>query len=312
LISNILFQHQIKDFSGRLRFIAGKIMTAFQKERTSFIYGFIGVLIFSLTLPATHMAVAGLDPVFVGLGRAIVAAGLSGILLLITRQPLPPLRSLPNFAIVVLGVVIGFPLFSAIAMKDAPAAHGAVITGLLPLATALCGVWRAGERPSGSFWFFATLGSLLVVGFAWVSGSNSIRPADWALLGAVAAAGLGYAEGAVLSRTIGSWQVICWSLILAVPVLLPIVWQHVPTQIAEIPLKAILGFLYVSVFSMFLGFFAWYRGLALGGVAKIGQIQLLQPFLTILASAAFLGEPLSVTTFGFALGVILCVALGRR
>jgi drug/metabolite transporter (DMT)-like permease len=287
-------------------------MTNSQKEWMSFIYGFIGVLIFSLTLPATRMAVSSFDPVFVGLGRAILAAVLSGILLLITRQPLPLLRSLPSFIIVVLGVVIGFPLLSAIAMKDAPAAHGAVITGLLPLATALCGVWRAGERPSQSFWFFAALGSLLVIGFAWISGSNSIRPADWALLGAVVAAGLGYAEGAVLSRTVGSWQVICWSLILAAPVLLPIVWQHAPTHIAAIPFKAILGFLYVSVFSMFLGFFAWYRGLALGGVAKVGQIQLLQPFLTILASAAFLGEPLTITTLGFALSVIACVALGRR
>jgi drug/metabolite transporter (DMT)-like permease len=313
LISNILFQHRTRDFKERLKQIYSReIMTNSQKDWTSFISGFIGVLIFSLTLPATRMAVSGFDPVFVGLGRAIVAAGLSGILLLATRQPLPPLRSLPNFTIVVIGVVIGFPLLSAIAMKEAPAAHGAVIVGLLPLATALCGVWRAGERPSRSFWFFAALGSLLVIGFAWISGSNAIRPADWALLGAVAAAGLGYAEGAVLARTVGAWQVICWSLILAAPVLLPIVWQHAPTQLAEIPLKAILGFLYVSVFSMFLGFFAWYRGLAIGGVARVGQIQLFQPFLTILASAAFLGEPLTVTTLGFALSVIACVALGRR
>jgi drug/metabolite transporter (DMT)-like permease len=283
-----------------------------RQEFTGFGYGFLGVLIFSLTLPATRIAVSGFDPIFVGLGRAIVAAGLALILLLATRQPLPPLRFLPRFYIVVVGVVIGFPLLSAIAMRDASASHGAVITGLLPLSTALCGVWRADERPSLAFWLFASLGSALVIGFALLSGGGSLQLADLALLGAVAAAGLGYAEGAVLSRTFGAWQVICWALVLSIPILLPIVWPHIPSNIASVSLVAMLGFLYVSVFSMFLGFFAWYRGLALGGVARIGQIQLLQPFLTLVASALFLGEHLSLTTLSFAAGVIICVACGKR
>jgi drug/metabolite transporter (DMT)-like permease len=283
-----------------------------QQDLTSFGYGFLGVLIFSLTLPATRIAVAEFDPVFVGLGRAIVAAGLSLILLLVTRQTIPPARFLPNFAIVAGGVAIGFPLLSAIAMQDAPASHGAVITGLLPLSTALGGAWRVGERPSLGFWLFATLGSLLVVIFALLTGGGSMRLADLALLGAVGAAGLGYAEGAVLSRTFGSWQVICWSLILSAPLLMPIVWQHVPANFSSISLNPLLGFLYVSIFSMFLGFFAWYRGLALGGVARIGQIQPIQPFLTIVASAILLGEHLSIETVGFAAAVIGCVLLGKR
>jgi drug/metabolite transporter (DMT)-like permease len=283
-----------------------------KQELAGFVYGFLGVLIFSLTLPATRIAVSGFDPVFVGLGRAIVAAGLSLILLVVTRQTIPPMRSLPSFCIVVAGVVIGFPLLSAIAMRDAPASYGAVITGLLTLSTALCGVWRAGERPSVQFWIFAGLGSALIVGFALLSGSGTIRLADLALLGAVAAAGLGYAEGAVLSRTFGSWQVICWSLILSAPMLLPVVWQHAPSNFSSVSFGAILGFLYVSIFSMFLGFFAWYRGLSLGGVARVGQVQLLQPFLTILASALFLDEHLTIATLVFATGVIACVALGKR
>jgi drug/metabolite transporter (DMT)-like permease len=283
-----------------------------QTDLMSFGYGFLGVLIFSLTLPATRIAVSGFDPIFVGLGRAIVAAGLSLILLLVTRQTIPPIRFLPNFAIVAGGVVIGFPLLSAIAMKDAAASHGAVITGLLPLSTALCGAWRAGERPSREFWLFASLGSALVVIFALITGGGSIRWADLALLGAVAAAALGYAEGAILSRTFGSWQVICWALILSVPVLLPIVLQHLPANFAAVSVNAILAFLYVSVFSMFLGFFAWYRGLALGGIARIGQIQLIQPFLTILASVLLLGEHLTIETIGFAAAVITCVVLGKR
>ncbi|MBW4695282.1 MAG: DMT family transporter [Lyngbya sp. HA4199-MV5] len=283
-----------------------------QKELAGFVYGLVGVLVFSLTLPATRIAVSGFDPVFVGLGRAIVAAGLSLILLVTTRQTIPPLRFLPQFCIVVAGVVVGFPLLSAIAMQDAPASYGAVITGLLPLSTALCGVWRAGERPSIPFWIFAGLGSALVIGFALVSGGGSLRLADLALLGAVAAAGLGYAEGAVLSRTFGSWQVICWALLLSTPMLLPIVLQHVPAHVSSISPGALLGFLYVSVFSMFLGFFAWYQGLYLGGVARVGQVQLLQPFLTIVASTLLLGEHLTITTVIFAAGVIICVALGKR
>jgi drug/metabolite transporter (DMT)-like permease len=282
------------------------------KEWAGFGYGLLGVMVFSLTLPATRIAVSGFDPVFVGLGRAIIAAGLSLLLLVITRQTIPPLSFIPNFCIVVGGVVIGFPLLSAIAMKDAPASYGAVITGLLPLSTALCGVWRAGERPSLQFWIFAGLGSALVLGFALSSGNGSIRLADLALLGAVAAAGLGYAEGTVLSHTFGSWQVICWSLILSAPLLLPIVLHHAPSNFSSVTPGAVLGFLYVSIFSMFFGFFAWYRGLSLGGVARIGQVQLLQPFLTILASSLFLGEQLSFTTLGFAAGVVGCVALGRR
>jgi drug/metabolite transporter (DMT)-like permease len=283
-----------------------------QKELTSFGYGFLGVLIFSLTLPATRIAVTGFDPVFVGLGRAIVAAGLSLILLLITRQKLPPIRFLPNFAIVTGGVVIGFPLLSAIAMRDAAASHGAVITGLLPLVTALCGVWRAGERPSLQFWIFASLGSALVICFALLSGGGSMRWADLAMFGAVGAAALGYAEGAVLCRRFGSWQVICWSLLLSAPILLPIVWQHAPANFFAVAPKPMLGFLYVSVFSMFLGFFAWYRGLALGGIARVGQLQLIQPFFTIFASVVLLGERLTIETIGFAMAVIICVALGKR
>lgn len=283
-----------------------------QKEFMGFAYGFLGVLIFSLTLPATRVAVSAFDPVFVGLGRAVVAAVLSLVLLVATRQTLPPWRFLPNFCIVAAGVVVGFPLLSAIAMRDASASYGAVITGLLPLSTAICGVWRGGERPSLPFWIFAGLGSALVIGFALLSGSGSIHLADWALLGSVAAAGLGYAEGTVLSRTFGSWQVICWALVLSLPVLLPIVAQHAPSTLSPLPTQAVVGFLYVSIFSMFLGFFAWYRGLSLGGISRVGQVQLLQPFLTILASALFLGEHLTLTTLAFAVGVIFCVALGKR
>ena len=283
-----------------------------KRELVGWGYGFLGVLIFSLTLPATRIAVAELNPAFVGLGRAVVAAGLAIVLLTLTRQPIPPKRFLPRFIVVAVGVVIGFPLLTAIAMKNAPASYGAVITGLMPLATALFGVWRGKERVSSSFWVFALTGSGLVICFALTSGTKAISVTDFALFSAVAAAGMGYAEGAILARTLGAWQVICWSLVLCLPILLPIVISSSPTSFSSISMNAWLGFLYVSIFSMFLGFIAWYRGLAWGGIANVSQIQLTQPFLTILASGILLNETLTIRTFGFAVAVIICVALSKR
>jgi drug/metabolite transporter (DMT)-like permease len=197
-------------------------------------------------------------------------------------------------------------------MRDSSASYGAVIIGLLPLSTAMFGFLRAGERPSKRFWFFAIAGSGLVVTFALTSGTGNIRFADLALLGAVFTASLGYAEGTILARTYGSWQVICWALVLVLPILLPIVLLHLPDSLWHVSSNAWCGFLYLSLFSMFLGFFSWYRGLYLGGIARVGQLQLFQPFLTILVSTIMLGEPMKFSTFGFASGVILCVALGRR
>jgi drug/metabolite transporter (DMT)-like permease len=282
------------------------------KELWGWIYGFLGVLIFSLTLPATRVAVTELNPIFVGLGRAVIAGILAMILLTITRQSLLPRRFWLRFTVVGVGVVVGFPLLTAIAMKNAPASYGAVITGLIPLATALYGVWRGKEQVSKSFWLFALIGSGLVVIFAVQSGTKSLSATDLALFGAVVAAGVGYGEGAILARTFGAWQVICWSLVLSLPVLLPIAINSSPTSFNAISSNAWLGFLYVSVFSMFLGFFVWYQGLVWGGIAHVGQIQLLQPFLTILASAILLDETLTLHTLTFALGVIICVAFSKR
>jgi drug/metabolite transporter (DMT)-like permease len=282
------------------------------KELWGWLYGFLGVLIFSLTLPATRIAVTELDPVFVGLGRTVIAGGLAIILLAITRQSIPPTRFWLRFTVVAVGVVVGFPLLTAIAMKNAPASYGAVITGLIPLATALYGVWRGKDQVTKSFWLFALMGSGLVIAFAMQSGIKSLRATDLALFGAVVAAGVGYGEGALLARTFGAWQVICWTLVLSLPVLLPIAINASPTSFNTISFNAWLGFLYLGVFSMFIGFFAWYQGLVWGGIAKVSQIQLLQPFLTILASACLLHEALTIRTTGFAVGVISCVALSKR
>jgi drug/metabolite transporter (DMT)-like permease len=283
-----------------------------EQRRAGLLYGLLGVTSFSLTLPATRVAVAGLDPVFVGLGRAVVAAVLAGIVLAVTRTPFPGRHALPRLALVALGVVVGFPLFSAWAMRYVPAAHGAVVIGLLPLATALAGAWLAHERPSALFWASAAAGSAVVVAFALWQGGGTPQPADALLVLAVVAAAIGYAEGGRLARTQGAWQVICWALVLSAPLLLvPTLWVA-DGRLATASAAAWTGFAYVSVVSMFLGFFAWYRGLALGGIAAVGQVQLLQPFLTIFASAWLLGEPIDAATLIAAALVIVVIAVGRR
>ena len=277
-----------------------------------YLFGFLGVASFSLTLPATRLAVAALDPVFVGLGRAIVAALLAAVVLVLNRAPWPGWALLPRLALVAGGVVVGFPLFSAWAMQSLPAAHGAVVIGLLPLATALAGAWIAHERPSRLFWWCATFGSVVVVGFALWRGGGVPQPADGLLVLAVASAAIGYAEGGRLARTLGSLQVICWALVIAAPLVAIPTALAIDDRVLTAPVSAWAGFAYVSVVSMFLGFFAWYRGLALGGIATVGQVQLIQPFLTIFASALLLGEPIDAATIVAAGLVIASIAVGRR
>jgi drug/metabolite transporter (DMT)-like permease len=214
--------------------------------------------------------------------------------------------------ITALGVVVGFPVFSSIAMRYVPASHGAVVLGILPLATALFGALRFGERPSVGFWIAAVFGSGIVVAFALWQGGGELHMADLALFAAVVAAAMGYAEGGRLSQTMGGERVICWALVLSMPVLLPVsVWLGWRYGVSASP-QAWMAFAYVSLFSMFIGFFFWYRGLALGGIARVGQVQLLQPFLTLLGAAIIVGEALEAHHFLFAVAVIGVVAIGRR
>jgi len=280
--------------------------------RQGLAYGFAGMAAFSLTLPATRIAVAELDPTVVGLGRAIVAATLAGLALAATRQRLPDRATVKRLAIVALGVVVGFPWLSAWAMQSVPSVHGAVVIGLLPLSTAVFGALWAGERPSALFWAATIAGSAAVVGYALAAGGGSLHLADLALLGAVVAAGIGYAEGARLARTLGGWQVISWALVVAAPVLAIPVGLAIRTNGLAAGAAAWTGFAWVSLVSMYLGFFLWYRGLVLGGIARVGQLQLLQPFLTIAASAVLLGEAVSPAALVAAIVVVACVAIGRR
>ena len=279
-------------------------MTGSPREpaRGGVVFGLLGVLAFSLTLPATRLAVAALDPVTVGLGRSAVAAIPAALLLFLTKQRRPTKPQWRALGIVALGVIVGFPVCSAWAMQRVDASHGAVVLGMLPLATAIAAFLRAGERPSLRFWIASIAGGLTVAAFSLSSGDGTVSPGDGALLLGVILAALGYAEGGRLAREIGGWQVICWSLVLAFPFLVaPLAWL-MSRHGLDAPLPAWGGFFYLSFVSAFLGFFAWYHGLALGGVARVGQLQLLQPFFTFLFAASFLGE-----RFGWK--PVICAAL---
>jgi drug/metabolite transporter (DMT)-like permease len=280
--------------------------------KEGWISGFVGVLIFSGSLPATRVAVADFDPLFLTLARACIAGLLGAALLLILRQKRPSRADLPALAIVSLGVVIGFPLLTALALRHITAAHSIVFVGLLPLTTAIFGVMRGGERPQSAFWIFSGLGGCLVAGFSLLQGYSASPAGDLLMLGAILLCGLGYAEGAKLSRRLGGWQVISWALVLSLPAMAPLMLLTWPASLNGIGMPAWLGLAYVSLFSMLIGFVFWYRGLALGGIAGVGQLQLLQPFFGLFWSALILHEVVEWTMIAATVAVIGCVVGAKR
>lgn len=280
--------------------------------RIGLLLGLIGVVSFSFTLPAMRVAVPQLGPVVVGLGRAVVAAGLAAALLMLRREPFPKIHAWA-LAATGLGVVIGFPLLSALALRTVPAAHGAVIVGFLPAATAVFAKLRAGERPGHAFWLGSALGLTSVVVFAEVQGAGSVRAPDIFLILAVVAAAFGYAEGARVSRELGGWRVICWALVLTAPVLLiPVGYEIVRQGGLYANATGWAGFAYLAAVSAFLGFFPWYAGLARGGIARVGQLQLIQLPLTVLWGALLLGEKISPATLVAGFGVLASAAAVLR
>ncbi len=294
--------------------------TTHRNEALGMWLGVLGVAIFAVTLPMTRLATGTADapqlsPWFVTLGRAALAGLLSVVFLLATRSPVPQRQHWRPLGIAVLGNAVGYPLLLGYALRVVTASHAAVITALLPLATAAVAAWVLHQRAQLGFWVCAVLGSVLVLVFSVLRASQhgggfGFEWADLLLLGAVVAAAFGYIFGAQVTPALGAERVICWVCVMALPVTLPATLWLWPTQ-AVAP-SAWMGFVYVGVFSMWAGFFAWYRGLALGGALRVSQTQLLQPFLSILAAIPLLGEPLDVVTLGFALAVVATVVVGKR
>jgi drug/metabolite transporter (DMT)-like permease len=271
-------------------------------------WGFVGVAAFSFTIPFTRVAVAGLSPLFIGSGRAIVAALLAIAALTITRQRLPLGSQWARLVVVGGGVVVGFPLLTSYALTSVPAGHGAVVIAVLPAATAVMAVLRGHEHPPTAFWIASGLGALAAIGFASAQsgGIGDLHWADLLLFGAVLAAAIGYAEGGLLARELGAWQTVSWALVMCLPLMTVLATlsavRHppdgTPTQWA--------AFAYLGVVSMFLGFFAWYRGLAIGPMAQVSQVQLVQPVMTIIWAGLLLGEQITAATVIGGLVVIAC------
>jgi drug/metabolite transporter (DMT)-like permease len=282
------------------------------RRRAGLALGLLGVLAFSFSLPATRLAVEDLDPWFVTFTRAVAAAALAALYLLAVRAPLPTRAQWRRLGLVAGGAVVGFPLLTGLALVTSESQHGAVVVALLPAATALAAVARANERPGALFWIAATAGLLIVVAFTVATSGGTITAADVFLLGGVAACAVAYAEGGVLSRDLGGARTICWALLLSTPATIPIAAVSAATTSLHAEPVAWLGLVYVSLISMFLGFFAWYAGLARGGVARIGQVQLLQPLLTFVWAGLLLGEDVGLGTILAATGVLASVVVTQR
>jgi len=283
------------------------------KSSTSgWINGLIGVVIFAGSLPATRAAVQDFNPLFLTTARATIAAIAGAILLLLLKQPKPQSADFKSLLITSFGVVVGFPLCTALALQYVTSAHSIVFIGLLPLCTAIFAVLRAGERPRTAFWLFAILGSSFVVGYTAIGKMEGSLEGNLFMLSAVVMCGLGYAEGANLSRKLGGWQVISWALLMALPVMLPIALLMMPSSFNHVTTSGWIGFLYVSLFSMLIGFVFWYRGLAQGGIAAVGQLQLIQPFMGLAISSILLHETVSWQMIVMTLGAVTCVAGAKK
>ncbi len=274
--------------------------------------GLLGVMIFSGSLPATRVAVAEFSPMFLTSARAVIAAVLGAACLFALGQARPARRDMVPLAIVAIGVVVGFPLLTGLALQHITAAHSVVFVGLLPLTTAVFGVLRGGERPKAVFWFFSILGAATVAGFALSRSEGGSLTGDLLMVAAILLCGLGYAEGATLSRKLGGWQVISWALLMSLPLMAAIALATMPGGWSGVSAPAWIGLAYVSVFSMLVGFIFWYRGLALGGIAGVGQLQLLQPFFGLVLAAVLLHEPVAWTTIASTAVVVLCVTGAKR
>lgn len=274
--------------------------------------GFLGMLIFSGSLPSTRLAVQEFDPLFLTAMRAVLAALLALCALGLMRQRRPRRHDIAPLVLVAIGVVIGFPLLTALALQHTTSAHALVYIGLLPLATACFGVLRGGERPKAAFWLFSVLGSLLVGAFALSQGAGASWAGDLLMVAAVLLCGLGYAEGAMLTRKLGGWQVISWALVVALPLTAMVAIGAAPADWPQVSVGAWLSLGYISLFSMWIGFIFWYRGLALGGIAAVGQLQLLQPFFGLALAGLVLHETIQPSMLAVMAGVLVCVYGAKR
>lgn len=282
------------------------------KETKGMLIGFVGILIFSLTLPVTKIVLVSFNPYFIAFGRALLAGLFALAYLSYTKASLPTKSDVVKLAVIALGVIFGFPILTTIAMEEGSSAHGAVILGMMPLATTVIGVIRFKERPSLGFWLVSILGAGLVVVYALLKNSGSFTYIDVLLvLGGICAC-VGYVEGGELSRKMSPPQVISWALVISLPVNLVATYFSFNTAYWDASSFTWMSFFYLGLFPMYLGFFFWYGGLAIGGIARVSQVQLIQPFCTLIAASLILGDQLTFMNMVFAFLVVSTVVLSKR
>lgn len=282
------------------------------RTRLGLLLGLIGVAVFGGTLPATRLAVAAIDPMALTAMRTAIAGICSLVLLIVLRRPLPPRRLWPQIAVAMMGVAVLFPLLMSMGMKTVDASHGGVVLGFLPIATALVAVAITHERPKPLFWIASVIGAGLVIAFALRQGGGTFSTGDLLLFASVAVSAIGYGFSGRLTASMPGWEVISWILVMALPLSLPAAALTMPHDLAAIPLKPWLGLLYVALFSQWIGFFAWNAGMAMGGIARVSQVQLLQPFITFALAALFNDEIITLPIVLFAAAVVVTVAISAR
>ena len=287
-------------------------LPAVSREHLGLLLGLVGVVIFGGTLPATRLAVSGFDPLALTALRTAIAGLCALVLLLVLRRPLPPRRLWPQLAITMLSIVVAFPFLTALALKAVGASHGSVVLGILPLATACVAVAITHERPKPLFWIASVAGAAIVTAFALGQGGGALSAGDLLLFAAVAASAVGYGFSGRLTAQMPGWEVISWVLVMALPISLPAAAATLPGDLAAIPRGAWLALLYVAIFSQWVGFFAWNAGMAMGGIARVSQVQLLQPFVTFAFAAAVNGEAITLQMVLFAAAVVAVVAISAR
>ena len=281
-------------------------------ETKGMLIGFVGIAIFSLTLPFTQMAVNEMSPFFLAFGRASIAGVCALILLIFNKSKFPNRVQIKKLIIIVVGVVYGFPIFTSIAMTTLPSSHSGIVLGILPLAMSLFAAIKYKEKPSLSFWLTSIFGTFMVVSYTFMDNDGSLMIEDLWLLFAILFAAIGYSEGGILSKEMGSIAVISWALVISLPLNLFASYVFYETSYATISFQAFMSLMYVGLFSMFIGFFFWYKGIAIGGISRVGQVQLIQPFLTIIGAYFLTNEKITFLNILFALIVLIVIIIGRR
>ena len=281
-------------------------------ETKGMLIGFVGISIFSLTLPFTQMAVNEMSPFFVAFARASIAGICALILLIFTKSKFPNKIQIRRLIIIVIGVIYGFPIFTSIAMKTLPSSHSGIVLGILPLAMSLFAAIKYKEKPSSSFWMISIFGTFIVISYTFIDNNGSLMIEDLWLLFAILFAAIGYSEGGTLAKEMGSIGVISWALVISLPINLFASYLFYEINYSSISFQAIISLTYVGLFSMFIGFFFWYKGIAIGGISRVGQVQLIQPFLTIVGAYFLTNEKITFLNILFAFMVLIVIIIGRK